>query len=220
MTPVLYQDRDLAVCKKRPGQLSQDGPGETLPGQLRRELGCEIYPVHRLDREAGGLMVYGKTRQAAGALSKALAGGEFEKEYLCLVLGRPEEAAGSYRDLLLHDRARNKSFVVHRTRGGVREARLDYWLVAAAEGLSLVRVRLHTGRTHQIRVQFASRVTPLAGDGKYGGGGGALALWSWRLAFPHPRGRRMDFRLPPEGAAWERFAPALEELKEEEDVCR
>ncbi len=209
MIPVLFQDKSLAVCLKPPGVLSQDGAGETLPSLLREQLECDIFPVHRLDREAGGVMVYAKTSRTAGALSGAMARGEFQKKYLCIVRGRPEEAEGTYRDLLLHDKARNKSFVVHRMRGGVKEASLEYQVLAAKDGISLVLVRLHTGRTHQIRVQFASRGTPLLGDRKYGGGGCEMTLWSCSLSFPHPSGKPMAFQALPEGRVWAAFVEEL-----------
>ena len=207
MIPVLFQDKSLVVCLKPPGVLSQDGAGQTLPALLREQLGCDIFPVHRLDREAGGVMVCAKSSRAAGALSAAMS--EFRKEYLCVVRGRPEAEKGTYRDLLLHDKARNKSFVVHRMRGGVKEAVLEYRVLAEKDGLSLIRVRLRTGRTHQIRVQFASRSTPLLGDGKYGGGSGDMALWSFALAFPHPAGKAMAFQALPEGPVWEMFSSEI-----------
>lgn len=210
MIPILYQDRELAVCLKPPGVLSQDGAGETMPALLREQLGCDIFPVHRLDREAGGVMAYAKTSRAAGALSAAMSRGEFRKEYLCIVRGRPAEPAGIWKDLLLHDKARNKSFVVQRMRGGVKDASLDYKLLAEKDGLSLLLIRLHTGRTHQIRVQSASRGMPLAGDGKYGGGPGQMALWSCFLSFPHPNGKTMRFQAPPQGKVWEPFSGVLQ----------
>lgn len=209
MTQILFQDQALAVCLKPPGVLSQDGPGETLPVLLREQLGCDIFPVHRLDREAGGVMVYAKTSRAAGALSAAMSRGEFQKKYFCIVRGHPEEQSGTWKDLLLHDKARNKSFAVKRMRGGVKEASLEYRVLAEKDGLSLVLVQLHTGRTHQIRVQFASRDLPLIGDGKYGGGHGDMALWSCALSFPHPSGTSMAFQALPEGQVWEPFAGVL-----------
>lgn len=212
MIPILFQDKALAVCLKPPGILSQDGPGETLPALLRNQLGGDIFPVHRLDREAGGVMVCARTSRAAGALSAAMP--EFRKEYLCVIRGRPEASEGTYRDLLLHDKARNKTFVVQRMRGGVKEASLDYRVLAEKDGMSLVRVLLHTGRTHQIRVQFASRGTPLLGDGRYGGGSGSMALWSWSLAFPHQNGKTMKFQALPEGGVWDAFAGDIANVSE------
>lgn len=189
MIPILFQDPSLLVCVKSPGLLSQDGPGESLPQRLREQTGSAVYPVHRLDREVGGVMVYARTGPAAASLSAAMGRGEFQKEYLCVVLGRPEADRALCKDLLLHDRTRNKSFVVQRMRGGVREASLEYRLLASREGLSLLRVRLHTGRTHQIRVHLSHLGHPLLGDVFYDGreepGLGRQALHCGMVIFPH-----------------------------------
>lgn len=205
MTDILYKDKSVIVCIKQPGELSQAGlNGEnSLLTSLEAEHGAPIYPVHRLDRETGGIMVYARTKAAAAALSNAVANREVEKEYVCVVRGAPEKDDGEYRDLLLHDKQRNKVFVVDRMRGGVKEAILTYRVMRKREDTSFVRVRLQTGRTHQIRVQFASRKTPLLGDGKYGGGRGELALWSCYLSFPHPvSGERLCFERLPAGGVW------------------
>ena len=167
---------------------------------LREELGTEeIYCVHRLDRETGGLMVYARTKNAAAAISKAIEEGRMQKEYLAVAEGEaPLE--GTLRDLLYRDAARNKSYVVKRMRKGVREAELRYERLAFREGLSLLRIQLKTGRSHQIRVQFASRGFPLVGDKKYGSTvrDAGLALWSTRLSLPHPgSGETLSAELPP-----------------------
>lgn len=205
MMDILYKDQSIIVCIKRPGELSQAGkPGEkSLLTMLEEQHGAPIYPVHRLDRETGGLMVYARTKEAAARLSDSIANHELEKEYVCIVRGAPLEETGEYRDLLLHDKQRNKTFVVDRMRGGVKEAILNYRILKRCEDTSLIRVRLQTGRTHQIRVQFSSRKMPLVGDGKYGGGKGELALWSCHLAFRHPKtGERMEFERMPVGGVW------------------
>lgn len=173
---------------------------------LAKEHGGEIFPVHRLDRETGGIMVYARTKAAAALLSAAIQNHVLKKEYVCVIRGVPEQPEGTYRDLLLHDKQRNKTFVVQRMRGGVKEAILDYRVLTQMQETSLVRVSLRTGRTHQIRVQFASRKTPLLGDGKYGGGSGELALWSCRLEFPHPDTKKMMcFEQMPSGGVWTAF---------------
>ena len=206
MITVLYQDKSIIVCLKPPGLLSQAGPGEDILQLLGSQESCTLFPVHRLDRGVGGVMVFAKTAKAAAALSAAIQSGGFGKEYLCVVRGAPAQESGVYKDLLLHDKGRNKTFVVDRMRGGVKEASLEYRVLEKNDAHSLVRVKLHTGRTHQIRVQFASRKTPLVGDGKYGGGSGEISLWSFHLVFPHPvSGKEMDFSHLPEGGIWEEF---------------
>ncbi|MBQ2830495.1 MAG: RluA family pseudouridine synthase [Oscillospiraceae bacterium] len=206
---ILYEDNDIIACVKPPHVLSQRGAngGEDMISLL----GGSVYPVHRLDGGVGGVMVYAKTQNAAGKLSQMIAARDFEKEYLAILRGKAEES-GTLRDLLFHDRIKNKTYVVDRMRSGVKEASLSYRLVETREMgegvLSLVRVKLHTGRTHQIRVQFASRGLPLLGDGRYGGGAGEIALWSYRLRFAHPtkRGKVIEAaQLPPEGALWSKF---------------
>lgn len=215
MIPILYEDNALLVCLKPPALLSQAGQngGEDLLSLLEAEDHGAVFPVHRLDRGVGGLMVVAKTQRAAAALSAAVQARVLEKTYLCVVRGQPSAEEGIYRDLLLHDRVRNKSFVVDRMRGGVKEAVLSYRVLARRVEDALVQVQLHTGRTHQIRVQFSSRGTPLLGDGKYGGGSGDIALWSCALAFPHPKtGRTMSFRQLPAGDPWDGF-PLTELVK-------
>ena len=209
---ILYEDRELLVCEKPAGLISEEGG---LPALLRAELSLpELYCVHRLDRETGGLMVYAKTRRAAAGLSAAIAAGELKKEYLAVVQGQPEPG-GELRDLLYRDAAKNKSYVVKRMRKGVREARLSYRLLDTREDLSLLRIYLETGRSHQIRVQFASRGFPLAGDRKYGSDvrDWGLALWSASLTFPHPVSREMlrFTLLPPKARPWDLFPLCAEE---------
>ncbi len=192
MLEIAYQDRDLVLCVKPFGLLSEGEQEGAMPALLRAELGGEIFPVHRLDRETGGCMVYAKTKAAAGKLSQTVSERSMVKEYLTVVQGCPAEESGVLKDLLFRDAAKNKSLVVDRMRRGVREAELSYQLLETVEteqGLfSLLSVRLHTGRTHQIRVQFASRKLPLVGDQRYGSriSSPHMALWSHRLAFAHP----------------------------------
>lgn len=192
---ILYQDRQLVLCIKPAGVLSEEGG---MPGLLRAQLGLqEVFCVHRLDRAVGGLMVYAKTGTAAAALSRQIAEGGMDKRYLAVCCGEAPEA-GELRDLLYHDAAKNKSYVVTRQRRGVREAALRFETLDRREGRSLVRVELLTGRSHQIRVQFASRKLPLLGDRRYGGDPApALALWSEALRFSHPEsGEKLAFSAP------------------------
>lgn len=217
---ILYEDNALLLVEKPVGVLSEGAPegGSDMVGLLaacRKAQGepAEIFPVHRLDRGVGGLMVFAKNKKTAGRLSAMMGDHALQKEYYAVVHGIPSEPEGEFRDLLFRDAARNKTYVVKRERRGVREARLTYRLLETVshEGklLSLLRVRLGTGRTHQVRVQFASRQLPLWGDRKYGArdNGRALALFSCRLAFPHPvTGKPCEAELlPPFLFPWELF---------------
>ena len=156
-------------------------------------------------------MVFAKNTKAAAALSASVADRTLDKEYLAVVLGVPAESEGIYKDLLFKDSAKNRSYVVNRKRAGVREASLEYRIIDTAElrgeRVSLVLVKLHTGRTHQIRVQFSSRKTPLYADRKYGGRGtGDIGLWSYRLTLTHPTsGERRAYSRLPSGDIWEAF---------------
>ncbi len=208
---ILYEDHHLVVCIKPSGVLSQPSPSETegdMLSLLREQLSLSyVGLIHRLDRGVGGVMVFAKTPAAAGKLSAAVADRSLTKEYLALVGGVPDSAAGEMTDLLYKDAAKGRSFVVDRKRAGVKEARLLYRTLAtlphptdAEKSISLVRVHLLTGRTHQIRVQFSSRAMPLYGDGKYGGREHApIGLWSYRLRFAHPfkKGAVVDICCPP-----------------------
>ena len=137
-----------------------------------------------------------------GKLPAAVAERRVTKEYLAVLRGRPAEDAATLTDLLFRDAAKNKSYVVKRMRKGVREASLEYVTLGSTEELTLVRVRLHTGRTHQIRVQFSSRGLPLLGDIRYGSKAPCTtALWSYRMAFTHPvTGKVVDVTCPPPDA--------------------
>ena len=192
---ILFSDPHIAVCVKPVGLDSE----AEVPAALAESLGGTFYTVHRLDQKVGGVMVYARTSGAAAALSKAIQDGTMIKEYVAMVHGAPPET-GDWTDLLFKDSSKNKVFVVKKERRGVKKARLEFTRLREGEN-SLVRIRLHTGRSHQIRVQFASRGYPLVGDHKYGARDNAAApmLFSCCLTFPH-RGKTLRFEQLPEWA--------------------
>ena len=190
---ILFSDKDIAVCVKPVGLDSE----MEMPMALKETLGGEIFPLHRLDKNVGGVMVYARTKAAAASLSKAIQSGDMVKEYVAKVHGEPEES-GVLTDLLFKDSRKNKVFVVKKARAGVKEAKLQYCHL----GEGLVHVRLFTGRSHQIRVQFSSRGFPLVGDHKYGSRAPETApmLYSCRITFPY-RGKTVQFSTLPQWAA-------------------
>lgn len=199
---ILYSDADIVVCVKPQRVLSTDEPGG-VPELVRKELGeekADVRTVHRLDRVVGGVMVLARSASAASELSRQVRENEFGKEYLAVVHGTPDPQEGQLRDLLGRDKARRMTYVAAEPGKGIQEAVLSYRVLNQAGDLSRVRIRLHTGRTHQIRVQFASRGMALVGERKYDTREDPceIALWSHMVEFTHPRtGERMTFRKEP-----------------------
>lgn len=205
---LIYQDKDIIVCVKPAGILSTDEPGG-LPDLIRQELGdsnANVRTVHRLDRTVSGLMVLARRSKAASELSRQIREGEFQKEYVAVIHGNPAEDQGELRDWLLRNKQERKTYIVSETGKDVQEAILEYRVLNRTEDLTRVRIKLHTGRTHQIRAQFSGRGWPLVGDRKYSTleENCNIALWSYRLAFKHPySGKPMEFVLePPESYPW------------------
>ena len=189
---IIYSDKNIAVCVKPVGLDSE----QEVPQALREALSGEFFPLHRLDKNVGGVMVYARTKASAAQFSRMIQEGQLVKEYVAMVHGTPPEI-GNWQDLLWKDSQKNKVFVVKRERKGVKAARLEYTRLTDTDP-ALVRVRLHTGRSHQIRVQFASRGFPLVGDHKYGSRDEAAApmLFSCRISFPY-LGREQSFEQLP-----------------------
>lgn len=195
MLDLLYYDSDIAVCIKPAGVVCEDDGSSSLPALLAEELKSRgmvdfsVFTIHRLDKETTGIIVYALNQRAASALSNSLQSGGIEKIYHALCVGVIEKDSDSLSDLLFYDRRRSKSYVVDRKRNGVKEALLDYSVIKRFSDRTLVSVKIHTGRTHQIRVQFASRGHALCGDRRYGAPaeyGKRLYLCATELCFPHP----------------------------------
>ena len=206
---ILYRDNYIVVCIKPAGVLSTDEEGG-MPSLLRTELGTDcVRSVHRLDRVVSGVMVYALTPQSASELSRQIREDSFGKEYMAVIHWRPREPVGTFRDLLARDPVERKTYVAKEPGKDVREAILDYETLASAQGMSLMKIQLRTGRTHQIRAQFSSRALPLVGDKKYSRYPDEcpIALWSHRIAFDHPEtGERLEFsHTPPEIYPWTEF---------------
>lgn len=207
---IQYMDDSIIVCVKPPKVLSTDEPGG-LPELVRQELGedkADVRTVHRLDRVVSGLMVLARSQNSASELSRQIREGEFDKEYLAVVLGKTERA-GFFDDLMYRSKQERKSYVTDTPAKGVQRAQLSFDTLAYSNNLSLVRVHLITGRTHQIRCQFSHHGFPLVGDRKYSllEDDCDIALWSESLSFIHPgNGEKLHFRLtPPKKWPWDEF---------------
>ena len=205
---ILYQDDRILVCLKPAGVVSTDEP-DGMPARIRAALGdanaC-VRTVHRLDAAVSGVMVFARSRKASELLSAQIRARTFEKEYLAVLSGIPDTPEGTLRDLLLYDRSARMARVCTAPGADVKQAALAYRVLDVQDGHALVHIRLFTGRTHQIRIQFASRGLPLLGDRKYGAPEAAypIALWSFRLRFSHPQtGEPVEFHaFPPACAPW------------------
>ncbi len=201
---ILYKDNDVTVAVKPKGVLSEDAlNGEKgIIGILSEKEEKPLYLLHRLDRNVSGVMVFANNKKSAGKLSQDIQNHRLKKEYLAVTDGVTQEKTGVLRDLLFKDSKKNRSYVVNRVRKGVKEASLEYEVLEEKEGKALIRVFLHTGRTHQIRVQFSSRKMPLTGDIKYGSKDRTnddIALFSYRITFNHPvSGEKMTFSALPD----------------------
>lgn len=203
----VYQDESIVVCVKPSGVKSTDEPGG-MPELVAQALGRDIRvrTVHRLDQVVSGLMVLALTESAASELSRQIREDQFGKAYLAVIHGSPSQTEGQLRDLLYRDKARRMTMVADAPAKGVQEALLSYRVLSRNSSMSEVFVRLHTGRTHQIRVQFASRGMPLVGERKYSTlpDECPIALWSHLIELHHPvTGEAMRFQMdPPDQFPW------------------
>lgn len=187
---ILYQDNRILVCIKPAGVVSTDEPGG-MPGLIRAYLAdahaC-VRTVHRLDQAVSGVMVYARSRMAASILSQQVREHTMQKTYLAVTNSAPDAQSGVLHDLLWRDTSGKMTRVVQSPGKDVQQAELSYELLAQADEMSLLKIELATGRTHQIRVQLASRGLPIVGDKKYGRSEDCpIALWSYSLCFRHPQ---------------------------------
>ena len=236
MLNILYEDETVLVVWKPVGMESQSGHGfdADMVSEIRRYLSTgkpvdnhklstkSVEPyvgvIHRLDKPVSGVMVYAKTKNAAAALSKQVAEGKMHKKYLAVLCGKPVDNNGTYVDYLKQDKKNNCSRIVDKSDPESKRAELEYKVLDCIQTeekdpqyLSLVEIKLLTGRHHQIRVQFSGHGTPLYGDGKYGNNEKAvrksLALCAYHLKFKHPAtGKIMDFQIKPDTGAFKLFS--------------
>lgn len=221
MIKILYEDKFIIAANKPCGVLSAASETEqesvlSLIAEQRKL--SEVYPINRLDRNVSGIILVAKKREFAAKFSALISERKINKEYLAVIHGVPQNLSGVYEDLLFRDSSCGKTFVVEKIRKGVKNASLEYSTQASKNSedgiLSLVRIKLHTGRTHQIRVQFSSRKNPIFGDGKYGShtNRGEIALCSARISFKHPYTSKFtDIKILPdfEKAPWNHFCEFL-----------
>ncbi|MDO4499653.1 MAG: RNA pseudouridine synthase [Erysipelotrichaceae bacterium] len=180
---ILEHDENIVAVIKDLGEDSE----HDLPELIKNELGGEVYCLHRLDKNVGGVILFARNKKYAAIMSKAIQDNLFIKEYVTMVHGILDEKEGILEDLLFKDSRKNKVFVVNRERKGVKKAKLAYDVIREEENKSLVHVRLYTGRSHQIRVQFAHLKHPLIGDHKYGSRDEVKEpmLYSCKISFPY-----------------------------------
>ena len=215
---VIYEDNHIIVVEKTPNIPSQaDKTGDIDMLSIVKQYIKEKYNkpgnvylglVHRLDRPVGGVMVFAKTSKAAGRLSEQVRDKVFKKKYLTVVDGKIENKVGTLEDYLYKDERNNISRVVNKDKKNAKFAKLDYEVLAynVVKDLTLLKINLHTGRHHQIRVQLANFGHSIFGDQKYGtrGKGKQIALWAYELTIKHPISKEeMTFRdLPESNGTW------------------
>lgn len=228
--PVLFEDNHILVVVKPVNMPTQEDESRdpdllsVLKADLkvRHQKPGNVYLglVHRLDRPVGGVMVFAKTSKSASRLSDAVRTRHLDKTYVAVVHGKPKQPQATLVHWLLKDTKTNTVHVVLEGQAGAKEAILDYQTIASTDGLSLIKVKLHTGRSHQIRVQLAAVGCPLYGDQRYGSGlnkpGQQLALWSTELSFDHPTLKEsLRFRsLPPEQHPWFLWSESIRDLSQ------